>query len=95
MGITDVLAAPTHSHVEFEEELALECGAVLPRYTVAYRTYGTLNASRSNAILVTHALTGDQYVAERHPMTGKPGWWDAVVGPRTIGRHRTATSLSA
>jgi homoserine O-acetyltransferase len=59
----------------------LECGAVLPRFRVAYRTYGTLNAARSNAILVCHALTGDQYLAEPHPLTGKPGWWEQVVGP--------------
>ncbi len=74
---TDVV----HSHATFEDGIALECGAVLRRHTVAFRTYGTLNAERSNAILVCHALTGDQYAAERHPVTGKPGWWDAVVGP--------------
>ena len=44
--------------------------------TVAYRTYGALNAARSNAVLVCHALTGDQYVAETHPVTGKEGWWE-------------------
>jgi len=61
--------------------MTLECGATLPSLTVAYRTYGRLNAARSNAVLVCHALTGDQYVAERHPISGKEGWWDQVVGP--------------
>ena len=61
--------------------MTLDCGARLRRMTVAYRTYGTLNAARSNAVLVCHALTGDQYVADRHPVTGKEGWWDVVVGP--------------
>ncbi len=65
----------------FADGLVLECGAVLPTLTVAFRTYGTLDADRGNAILVCHALTGDQYLAERHPLTGKPGWWEAVVGP--------------
>jgi len=74
------LAGVEHQHVTFDG-LALECGTVLPRLTVAYRTYGTLNAARSNAILVCHALTGDQYVAEQHPVTGKDGWWEMVVGP--------------
>ena len=59
----------------------LECGTTLRHHTIAYRTYGTLNAARSNAVLVCHALTLDQYVAEEHPITGKPGWWDSVVGP--------------
>jgi homoserine O-acetyltransferase len=81
MESLDALAEVAHTHVRFQEELVLECGSVLPHYTVAYRTYGTLNAGRTNAVLVTHALTGDQYVAEQHPVTGKPGWWDAVVGP--------------
>ena len=70
-----------HTHVRFDDGLRLECGVTLDSHVVAYRTYGTLNAARTNAVLVCHALTGDQYVAEPHPATGKPGWWDQVVGP--------------
>ncbi|HYZ24471.1 MAG TPA: homoserine O-acetyltransferase [Rhodopila sp.] len=70
-----------HAHVTFDDGLVLECGTRLPKHTIAFRTYGTLNAARSNAVLVCHALTGDQYLAETHPITGKPGWWEAVVGP--------------
>ena len=78
----------SHTHVAFDDGMALECGAMLRRLTVAFRTYGTLNAERSNAILVCHALTGDQYVAEPHPVTNKPGWWEAVVGPGRPVRHQ-------
>ncbi|MBS0562520.1 MAG: homoserine O-acetyltransferase [Proteobacteria bacterium] len=81
MDQPDALAELAHTHVTFADGLTLDCGAHLPELTVAYRTYGRLNEARSNAILVCHALTGDQYVAEPHPVTGKPGWWDAVVGP--------------
>jgi homoserine O-acetyltransferase len=70
-----------HQSVAFPDGLALECGETLSDLVVAYRTYGTLNETRTNAVLVCHALTGDQYVAERHPITGKPGWWEMVVGP--------------
>ena len=75
------LSETEHSQVCFADGLALECGIHLSRLVVAYRTYGTLNQNRSNAILICHALTGDQYVAERHPVTGRGGWWDLVVGP--------------
>ena len=63
------------------EKLLLDCGAELGPFTVAYQTYGRLNADKSNAILVCHALTGDQFAAETHPITGKPGWWELIVGP--------------
>ena len=61
--------------------LPLDGGGELARVEIAYETYGTLNADRSNAILLCHALTGDQYVASPHPITGKPGWWERMVGP--------------
>jgi homoserine O-acetyltransferase/O-succinyltransferase len=57
----------------------LDNGAELAPLTVAYETYGTLNADKSNAILVCHALTGDQHVASAHPVTGKEGWWTRVI----------------
>jgi homoserine O-acetyltransferase len=70
-----------HQHAVFADGLTLDSGQRIAPVTVAYRSYGTLNAAKSNAVLVCHALTGDQFVAEAHPVTGKPGWWDAVVGP--------------
>jgi homoserine O-acetyltransferase len=70
-----------HLLAHFPEGLMLECGQHLAPISVAYRTYGALNGDGSNAILVCHALTGDQYVAEPQPLTGKPGWWSNLVGP--------------
>ena len=64
-----------------EHELPLDCGRVLAPFEIAYQTYGTLNADKSNAVLVCHALTGDQHVANYHPLTGKPGWWETIIGP--------------
>jgi homoserine O-acetyltransferase len=64
-----------------EEPLLLDCAVELGPFTIAYQTYGTLNPERSNAILICHALTGDQYVADPHPITGNPGWWTTLVGP--------------
>ncbi len=61
--------------------LLMDCGVVLNRWQIAYQTYGELNAAKSNAILVCHALTGDQYVASRNPITGKGGWWTSMIGP--------------
>lgn len=64
-----------------ETPLELDCGVSLGPFTLAYQTYGTLNAERSNAVLLCHALTGDQFVLGPHPVTGKPGWWEVMVGP--------------
>ncbi len=64
-----------------ETPLQLDCGVSLGPFTLAYQTYGTLNEERSNAVLLCHALTGDQFVVGPHPVTGKPGWWELMVGP--------------
>jgi homoserine O-acetyltransferase/O-succinyltransferase len=61
--------------------LPLDCGRALDNVSVAYEAYGELAAARDNAILIAHALTGDQHVASPHPITGKPGWWARMVGP--------------
>ncbi len=61
--------------------LPLDGGQALDGVTVAFETYGELAPDKGNAILVCHALTGDQYVASDHPVTGKPGWWERMVGP--------------
>jgi homoserine O-acetyltransferase/O-succinyltransferase len=68
-------------HFPAEDPLRLDCGQELGPVSIAYQTYGELNRDRSNAILICHALTGDQHVANTHPVTGKPGWWETMVGP--------------
>jgi homoserine O-acetyltransferase len=64
-----------------DKPLKLDAGVELAPLQVAYKTYGELNAQKSNAILVCHALSGDQHVIGTHPATGKPGWWESLVGP--------------
>lgn len=64
-----------------DHALVTDGGRSIAPLAIGYETYGALNADRSNAILLCHALTGDQYAAGVHPVTGKPGWWDALVGP--------------
>jgi homoserine O-acetyltransferase len=64
-----------------DQPLAMDAGVSLAPFQIAYQTYGTLNADKSNAVLVCHALTGDQHVANVHPVTGKDGWWEVMIGP--------------
>ncbi|WP_051630716.1 homoserine O-acetyltransferase MetX [Afifella pfennigii] len=72
---------PSSLCMSFAETLELDAGDELPGFQLAYQMYGELNADKSNAILVCHALTGDQHVANQHPVTGKDGWWSLMVGP--------------
>lgn len=68
--------------LKIQRELPLDCGRVLPEFTLAYEQYGGLNADKTNAILICHALSGDQHAAGYHSMEDKrPGWWDACIGP--------------
>ena len=64
-----------------DAQLTLDNGSVLDTLTLAYRTYGTLNDDKSNAILICHALTGDHHPSGANPLTGRAGWWDNMVGP--------------
>lgn len=83
--------SPRGASVTFspDSRLPMDAGGSIEGVTIAYQTYGELNADKSNAILVCHALTGDQHVANVHPVTGKPGWWTTMVGPgRPIDTNR-------
>src|SRR5438067_12695779 len=72
-----------------DKPLQIDAGIGLAPIQIAYQTYGTLNAERSNAVLICHALTGDQHVANVDPVTHKLGWWDTMVGPgRPIDTER-------
>ncbi len=61
--------------------LTLDGGVMLPEVEIAFETWGTLNADRSNAVLITHAFSGDAHAAGVHQQTGRPGWWDNMIGP--------------
>jgi len=77
-------------HVTLPGPLRLDGGVLLSPVEIAYETYGELDADGSNAILICHALTGDQHVASTHPITGKPGWWTRMIGegkPVDPARH--------
>ena len=67
---------------DFEQPIRLACKTTLPRFSLVFETYGALNAQRSNAVLVCHALSGNHHVAGVHgPADKKPGWWDNMIGP--------------
>ncbi len=77
------------AHFGPDKPLKLDAGVSLSPFQIAYKTYGSLNAQRSNAVMICHALTGDQHVASPHPVTGKQGWWETMVGPgRPIDTER-------
>ena len=78
------LSAEKQVTCDADQPVRLDCGVDLSGITVAYQTYGELNQDKSNAILVCHALTGDQYVAGKNPVTGKDGWWEIIIGPGEI-----------
>ena len=68
--------------MHFDQPLELECGRVLASCDLVYETYGQLNAARSNAVLICHALSGHHHAAGYHSMEDKrPGWWDNCIGP--------------
>jgi len=74
------IVAPQIAH--FNAPLTLTCGAVLPEFDLIYETYGELNADKSNAVLICHALSGTHHVAGRHTAEDKhAGWWDNLIGP--------------
>ena len=64
-----------------DQSLELDCGKTIKDFSLAYETYGTLNKEKNNAILVFHALTGDQFVTNINPITKREGWWTFAVGP--------------
>lgn len=81
-GSVGIVETQYYTFAEPPCQLELECGRKLGPITLAYETYGKLNAGKSNAILVIHALTGDAHAAGRHsPSDRKPGWWDKMIGP--------------
>ena len=78
----DSVGLVTPSSIDFQGPQTLECGSTLTDYTIAYETYGELNAARSNAVLICHALSSHHHAAGYHSMEDrKPGWWDTCIGP--------------
>jgi len=86
----DSVGLVTPQVVKFDTPLPLTCGKTLSEYELIYETYGTLNAERSNAVLICHALSGHHHAAGYHTAEDrKPGWWDAHIGPgKSIDTNR-------
>jgi homoserine O-acetyltransferase len=77
------LVNPQTLHIN--EPLALDCGRSLSQFDLVYETYGQLNADKSNAVLICHALSGDHHAAGYHSLDDKkPGWWDSAIGPGKV-----------
>ena len=78
----DSVGIVTPATLHFDEPLPLECGRTLAGYDIVYETYGTLNADKSNGVLICHALSGHHHAAGYHSKDDKrPGWWDTAIGP--------------
>lgn len=86
----DSVGLITPQTMRFDMPLALVCGKTLPAYELIFETYGTLNADRSNAVLICHALSGHHHAAGYHSLEDKkPGWWDTHIGPgKSIDTNR-------
>ena len=82
--VTETGSADQIMVIAEDEPLRLSSGVALGPIDIAYRTWGTLNAERTNAILVCHALTGDHHVMGPHPLTGRAGWWETMLGPGKV-----------
>jgi homoserine O-acetyltransferase len=80
MNSLGIIESKLFSFAQPPDELLLESGQKLGPITIAYETYGTLNAAKSNAILITHAFSGDAHAAGYHEGEEKPGWWDTMIG---------------
>ena len=82
MNALNCIGAVSAQHAHFDASLTFKSGAVLPRYDLIYETYGTLNADKSNAVLVCHALSGHHHVAGYYADDpNNVGWWDTMIGP--------------
>lgn len=80
--LTNSVGIVTPQTLVFDEPLTLECQRVLPSFELVIEAYGTLNAEKTNAILICHALSGSHHAAGFHSIDdAKPGWWDALIGP--------------
>lgn len=82
MSETSSVGIVSAQTAHFSEPLTLKSGAVLPQFDLTYETYGTLNAEKSNAVIICHALSGNHHVAGKYSEDDKyPGWWDNLIGP--------------